>query len=71
MVGRLAVEALRIAGAGVTRDTLLKAICGTGAFDLDGVSMKFGPGDNQDMETVYLTEIQDDGSFKAIGASKN
>lgn len=70
MVGRLAVEALRIAGANVTRESLLKAIYDTGAFDLGGAAMKFGAGDNQGMETVYLTEIQADGSFKAIGASK-
>lgn len=71
MVGRLTVEALRIAGADVTRESLLKAIYDTGAFDLGGAAMTFGSGDNQGMETVYLTEIQADGSFRAIGSSTN
>ncbi|GHD63842.1 ABC transporter substrate-binding protein [Thalassobaculum fulvum] len=71
MVGRLTVEALRIAGADVTRDTLLKAIYDTGTFDLGGAVMKFGVGDNQGMETVYLTEILADGTFRAIGSSTN
>lgn len=71
MVGRLTVEALTIAGAGVTRESFLKAIYDTGGFDLGGAAMQFGSGDNQGMETVYLTEIQADGSFKAIGSSTN
>ena len=71
MVGRLTVEALKIAGADPTRENLLKAIYDTGSFDLGGAMMKFGPGDNQGMETVYLTEIQADGSFKSIAAAVN
>ncbi|EDP65717.1 Extracellular ligand-binding receptor [alpha proteobacterium BAL199] len=67
MVGRLTVEALKIAGADVTRESLLKAIYGTGTFDLGGAVLKYGPGDNQGMEEVYLTEIQADGSFKPVG----
>lgn len=67
MVGRLTVEALKTAGADVTRDSLLKAIYGTGTFDLGGAVLVYGPGDNQGMETVYLTEIQADGSFKPVG----
>lgn len=71
MVGRLTVEGLKTAGADVTRESFLKAIYDTGAFDLGGDSMKFGAGDNQGMESVYLTEIQADGSFRAIGSSTN
>ncbi len=71
MVGRLTVEALKLAGANLTRENFLKAIYDTGSFDLGGASMQFGAGDNQGMETVYLTEIQADGSFRAVGTSTN
>lgn len=67
MVGRLTVAALQKAGPHPTRQGLLDAIYKTGVFDLGGVKLKFGPGDNQGMDTVFLTVIQQDGSLKTVG----
>ena len=66
MVGRLAIEALKKAGAEFTRESFIEAITSTGTFDLGGVTLTFGSGDNQGMDDVFLTIIQPDGSFKAV-----
>ena len=40
-------------------------------FELDGVTLSYGPASNQGMDTVYLTVIQPDGSFKAVERLSN
>src|SRR5215467_12338152 len=66
VAGRLVVEALKKLGNSVTRVGLLSTIRDVGAFDLDGITLSYGPGRNQGMDKVYLTVIQTDGSFKAV-----
>ncbi|MEO1250595.1 MAG: ABC transporter substrate-binding protein [Pseudomonadota bacterium] len=66
MVGRLAIEALQEAGNDVTRKSFLAAFDRKGSFDLGGVTLSFGPDDNQGMDDVFLTTIQKDGSFKPL-----
>jgi branched-chain amino acid transport system substrate-binding protein len=66
MVGRLVVEALGHVKGPATRVGLLSAIKEVGTFDLDGITLSYGPDDNQGMDQVFLTVIQADGSFKPI-----
>jgi len=66
VVGRLVVEALNQLGSSVTRAGLLSTIRNVGDFDLDGITLSYGPGRNQGMDKVFLTVIQGDGSFKAV-----
>ena len=66
IVGRLTVEALNRLGNPVTRAGLLSTIRDGGVFDLDGVTLSYGPDDNQGMDRVFVTVIQQDGSFKAV-----
>jgi ABC-type branched-subunit amino acid transport system substrate-binding protein len=66
IVGRLVVEALNHLGNSVTRAGLLSTIMDVGVFDLDGITLSYGAGDNQGMDKVYLTVIQPDGSFRAV-----
>lgn len=66
IVGRLTIEALKKAGAEPTRDGILKAIYDTKTFDIGGVKLTFGPGDNQGFDDVFLTLIGADGSFKSV-----
>lgn len=66
MVGRLFVEALTKLGKGVTRDGLLAVFESTGTFDLGGVSLSYGPDDNQGMDRVYLSVLQADGKFQYV-----
>jgi ABC-type branched-subunit amino acid transport system substrate-binding protein len=66
MAGRLMVLALESMGNDITRQGLLDAIEKTGNFDLGGVTLRYGPGDNQGMDDIFLTVIQADGRFKAV-----
>ena len=66
LVGRLVGAALEKAGATPTREGFLKAIKDTGKFDFGGLSMTFGPTDNEGLDQVFMTMIQADGKFKAV-----
>jgi len=66
LVGRLAVAALEKAGPNPTREGFLKVIKDTGKFDFGGLTMTFGPNDNEGLDQVFMTVIQADGKFKAI-----
>ena len=66
LVGRLAIAGLERAGANPTREGLLKAIKEPGKFDFGGLTMTFGPEQNQGLHHVFLTVIQGDGTFKAV-----
>lgn len=67
MVGRLAIMALQKLEGEPTRAALLKTLS-EGNYDLGGVTLGFGPNDNQGSDTVFLTMIGPDGSFKSIKA---
>ena len=64
IVGRMTIAALEKVQGDVTRQAFLQAL--TGSFDLGGVTLTFGQGDNQGMDDVFLTVIQPDGTFKAV-----
>jgi len=66
MAGSLVVQALEQQGDLVTRAGLLAAIREIGMFDLGGISLSYGPADNQGMDEVFLTVIQADGSIKPV-----
>ena len=66
MVGRLTIMALQRIQGEPTRAKLLKAFSSTGPFDLGGVTLTFGPRDNQGMDRVFMTVIKPDGTFKAV-----
>lgn len=66
IVGRLAVEALKRVDGAPTRQALMDAVVETGTFDLGGLELTYGPDDNQGLDQVFLTQIQADGSFKAV-----
>jgi branched-chain amino acid transport system substrate-binding protein len=66
LVGRLAIAALEKTGAAPTRESFLKSIRDTGAFDFGGLTMTFGPTDNEGLDQVFMTMIEANGKFKAI-----
>src|SRR3546814_17190774 len=73
-VGCIAIAALGKVQGDITRDAFLKVIAATGSFDLGGVTLTYGAGDNQGLDEVFLTIIQPDGSFTAVrrlGASSS
>ena len=66
IVGRIAIEGLKRAGAGVTRDSFLSAFHGGATLDLDGLKLSYGADDTQGSDDVYLTIIKSDGSFASV-----
>ncbi len=66
LAGRLAIVALETCGADVTRACFLGAFAELEAIDLSGVSLQYGPDDNQGSDEVLLTVINDDGRFVPV-----
>lgn len=66
IVARLVIEALERIGREVTRSDFLSAIRAIEELDLGGIVLSYGPQDNQGTDSVFLTEIRADGTFKAV-----
>lgn len=66
LAGRLAIEGLRASGQDLTRDSYMAALNNLGTIDMGGMTLSFGPGDNQGSDDVFLTRILSDGSFEAM-----
>lgn len=66
VVGRLMVEALGQLKGEITRSKLINEIKRIGTFDLGGLTLEYGPGDNQGMDNVYLSVLKADGTFKYV-----
>ncbi|MEM9710080.1 MAG: ABC transporter substrate-binding protein [Pseudomonadota bacterium] len=69
LVGRVALRALDTAGPELSRDVFLSALQNLGSFDLGGVTFSYGVGDNQGLDSVFLTSINADGSFSTVSES--
>ncbi|MFS4583402.1 ABC transporter substrate-binding protein [Phaeobacter sp. C3_T13_0] len=66
LTGRLAIRALEDVGADLTRESYLAAMAGLRDVEFGGVTMRFGPDDNQGMDDVFLTRITKDGGFQPV-----
>ncbi len=66
IVGRMVAAALGKIPGEVTRQALLEAITKTGTFDLDGMTLSYGPGNNRGSSKVFLTVVQSDGTLKSV-----
>jgi ABC-type branched-subunit amino acid transport system substrate-binding protein len=66
IAGRVALRALEAAGPEVTRESYLAALQSLGSFEIGGLGFAFGPGDNQGLDSVFLTRIRADGSFETV-----
>lgn len=66
IVGRLVIKTLAKMQGEPTRAAFLDTVRSIGTFDLGGITLNYGPNDNQGMDKVFLTVIQPDGSFKSV-----
>ena len=66
IVGRLAIAALEKAGAEPTREAFYKAVWSMTDYDMGGIRMSFAEGDSQGLDSVFMTEINADGTFSPI-----
>ena len=61
LAGRLAIAGLKGCGREVDRDCFLESLRGADVIDIDGFQLRYGRGDNQGSDTVFLTVIGEDG----------
>lgn len=69
LAGKTFAAALEKAGAEPTRAGLLAAFAAMTAHDIGGVTLGFGPGDNQALDQVFLTELTANGVQPIAGAT--
>ncbi|MEM1076703.1 MAG: ABC transporter substrate-binding protein [Pseudomonadota bacterium] len=65
LVGRVALRALEASGPDLTREGFVQAMQSLGTFDLGGLNFSYGAGDNQGLDSVFLTRIMD-GGFETV-----
>ena len=66
LAGRLAIVGLEQCGRDVSRDCFLNALRNSGTIDLEGMTLQYGPGDNQGSDAVFVTVIGDDGNYHLV-----
>ena len=66
LAGRMVIAALQECGVEVDRSCLLDQLIDRGDFDIDGFKLKFGDGDNQGSDEVFLTVIGSDGNYHPV-----
>jgi branched-chain amino acid transport system substrate-binding protein len=66
MVGKFFAMAVESVQGDLTRENFIRSVQETGAFDLGGIVLQYGPGDHQGMDEIFLTVIED-GQIKPLG----
>ena len=59
IAGRLTAAVLARAGNPPTRKSFLSALIDTGTFDIGGLKLRYGPGNNRGSDRVFLTVFRD------------
>ncbi len=70
LAGRLAIAALHSIDGPITRKEFLTTFKRQKEFDLGGIRLQYGEGDNQGLDTIYLTRINRDGSVEPIAETQ-
>jgi ABC-type branched-subunit amino acid transport system substrate-binding protein len=70
LAGRTVLAVLAKVDGAPTRQSFVDAIVKTGTFDLGGLTLKYGPDDNQGLHEVYLTELRADGKYEPVTTLK-
>ena len=66
LAGRLVVASLEKCGRDVRRSCMTEELAAVGEFDIDGFKLKYGMGDNQGSDRVFLTVIGSDSRYYPI-----
>ncbi len=66
LVGRLVIEAVERAGPDLTREGFLAAIESIDLLDFGGLTVSFGPDDNQGIDRIFMTRLLPDGFFEPM-----
>ena len=66
LAGRLAIVGLEKCGQDLSRDCFLNVLRSSETIDLNGLTLQYGPGDNQGSDAVFVTVIGDDGNYHLV-----
>ncbi len=66
LAGRLAIAALEGCGRDVDRACFLDSLRSADVVDIDGFELRYGYDDNQGSDTVFLTTIGSDGTYRSV-----
>ncbi len=66
LAGRLVIASLEKCGREVRRSCMTDELANVGEFDIDGFKLKYGQGDNQGSDRVFLTVIGSDSQYHPI-----
>ena len=66
LAGRMAIAGLEKCGRDVDRACFMDSILGSNQIDIGGFELRFGEGDNQGSDKVFLTVIGHDGAYHAV-----
>ena len=66
LAGRLAIAALEGCGRDVDRECFLESLRQTDAVEIDGFELRYGEGDNQGSDAVFLTVIGKEGLYHPV-----
>ncbi len=66
LAGRLAIAGLETCGPDLSRRCFLESLRDSEMVDLDGFELRYGEGDNQGSDNVFLTVIGSDGRYYPI-----
>ena len=66
LAGRLAIEGLQRCGVELSRRCFLDSLRSTETVDIDGFELRYGEGDSQGSDEVFMTALGDDGAYYPI-----
>ena len=66
LAGRLAIAGLQMCGPDLSRQCFLDSIRNAGLIEIDGITLQYGPNDNQGSDEVFTTVIGSDGEFHLV-----
>ena len=67
LAGRLAIWLLDACGPELTRRCFVESAFTQNVIDLDGLILQYSVGDNQGLDQVYLTVLDENGEYRQIG----
>ena len=68
LAGRLAIAGLEGCGREVDRACFLDSLRRADVVDINGFELRYGSGDNQGSDKVFLTTIGSDGNYQSVGS---
>ena len=71
LAGRLAIEGLERCGAELSRDCFLESLRSAGTVDIDGFELRYGEGDSQGSDEVFMTAIGEDGAYRPMATMRS